>query len=260
MFDREEGVRDIGRLVYGLAAIALGTIGLVSRDFASVWQPIENLGAWGTRRSAIACVFAAALLAAGAATLWRRSAAVGFLGLASLHLISTLGWVPRVMGNPHIYGVWNGISEQLALVAAGVVGYATLAPLSYEWKVRAIRIGTWVFGLCAVSFAFGHFTAIPATAGFIPKWIPGQTFWAWATGAFHLLAGLAIVSGVLAVLASRLLTAMMLSFGVLVWMPMLLAKPDEHFRWAGTAITLALAGAAWVVADSIARRRRLSVA
>lgn len=89
-----------------------------------------------------------------------------------------------------------------------------------------------------------------------PSWIPpGQQFWAWATGVFHVLAGLAILSGVLAVLASRLYVAMCIGFGVFVWAPILVAAPDNHFNWAGNAINLALVGAAWVIADSISNRR-----
>jgi hypothetical protein len=48
---------------------------------------------------------------------------------------------------------------------------------------------------------------------------------------------------------------MMVGFGVLVWAPMLIAQPS-HFNWAGNAINLALTGAAWVIADSIASRRK----
>jgi hypothetical protein len=44
---------------------------------------------------------------------------------------------------------------------------------------------------------------------------------------------------------------MMLVIGALVWVPMLIDKPI-HFMWAGTAITFALATAAWAVADSLA--------
>jgi hypothetical protein len=256
VFDRKDALHDLGRVVYGLAGIALGVIGLVWRDFAAVWQPIENLGAQA-HREIIACIFAGGLLVAGAATLWRRTARVGFLALATLHFISALAWVPRVMGNASIYGVWNGLFEQLSLVAAGIVGYASLAPDAAMWKTRTIRLGCLLFGICAVSFAFGHFTAIAETAGVVPKWIPpSPLFWAWATGAFHLLAGVAILSGIQAALAARLLTAMMLGFGVLVWVPMLLAKPDSHFIWAGNAITLALAAAAWVLADLLSSRAR----
>jgi hypothetical protein len=48
----------------------------------------------------------------------------------------------------------------------------------------------------------------------VPKWIPpGQHFWAVATGVAFLLASAAILSGVLAVLAARLLTVMQLKLG-----------------------------------------------
>jgi uncharacterized membrane protein YphA (DoxX/SURF4 family) len=255
VFEQKTAVHDLGRWVYGLAGIALGIIGLVSRDFAAVWQPLENLGA-ASHRAAIAVVFAAALFCAGTATLWRRTAPIGFLALTVLHSLSALGWIPRIAGNPGTFGVWNGLSEQLALVCAGVVGYACLLPPTSRWKGRVVQTGCLVFAACAVSFAFGHFTAIRETTSFVPAWIPpGQRFWAWATGIFHLLAGLAIASGLQAALASRLLTAMMVGFGVLVWAPMLIVEPS-HFNWAGNAINLALTGAAWVIADSIANRRK----
>jgi uncharacterized membrane protein YphA (DoxX/SURF4 family) len=256
VFDRKEAFRDIGRLVYGVAGIALGVIGLVWRDFAAVWQPIENLGA-AAHREALACVFAVGLLSAGAATAWRRTAQAGLLALAALHSISALGWAPRVIGYPGIYGTWNGFFEQFSLVAAGVVACASLAPRTSAWKTRTVQMSRFLFGICAVSFGVSHFMAIPETAGMVPKWIPpGQQFWAWATGAFHLLAGLAILSGVLAVLASRLFTVMLLGFGALVWAPALFAHPGNHVTWAGNAINLALAGAAWVIADSILGDRK----
>jgi uncharacterized membrane protein YphA (DoxX/SURF4 family) len=108
-----------------------------------------------------------------------------------------------------------------------------------------------------LSFGAGHFFAIPQTAGMVPGWIPpGQWFWAVATGVAHLLAGLSILSGVLDVLGSRLLTLMLAGFGALVWAPALFAQPREHMVWAGNAVNLALIGAAWVVADSIASHRR----
>jgi uncharacterized membrane protein YphA (DoxX/SURF4 family) len=220
-----------------------------------VWQPLENLGA-ASHRAPIAVIFAAALLSAGAATVWRRTAPIGFLALAALHFISALGWVPRIVAAPATFGVWNGFFEQFALVSAGVVGYACLATPGSPWQERAAQIGRLLFAVCAVSFAFGHFTAIPEAASFVPQWIPpGQRFWAWATGVFHLLAGLAIGSGIQAALASRLLTAMMVGFGVLIWAPMVIATPN-HFNWSGNAINLALVGAAWVIADSIASRRK----
>jgi hypothetical protein len=38
---------------------------------------------------------------------------------------------------------------------------------------------------------------------------------------------------------------------LLVWIPTLSAGPRNHFNWAANAICIALAGASWVVSDSI---------
>ena len=46
------------------------------------------------------------------------------------------------------------------------------------------------------------------------------------------------------------------SFTPLVHLPMLVADPSSHFNWSENALNLALAGVAWVVADSLARPRR----
>jgi uncharacterized membrane protein YphA (DoxX/SURF4 family) len=148
--------------------------------------------------------------------------------------------------------------EEMAPAAAAVVAYASLLPVGSA-AVWAERIGRLTFGVCAVSFGLVHFTAVPQTAALVPAWIPpGQTFWAWATGVAHLLAGVAILTGVLAPMASRLLTAMLVGFGVLVWVPALFAHPRVHTTWAANAVNLTLIGAAWVVADSIARRKLLA--
>ena len=49
------------------------------------------------------------------------------------------------------------------------------------------------------------------------------------------------------------MTAALAAAKVVVWFPKLLAAPHDHFNWAGNAISIALSGAPWVVADSICR-------
>jgi hypothetical protein len=41
---------------------------------------------------------------------------------------------------------------------------------------------------------------------------------------------------------------------LLVWIPNLYAGSSNHFNWSGNAICIALAGASWVVSDSISRQ------
>ena len=49
---------------------------------------------------------------------------------------------------------------------------------------------------------------------------------------------------------------MFASFTPLVHVPMLLADPTVYVNWTENALNLALTGAAWVVADSLARARK----
>jgi hypothetical protein len=81
-------------------------------------------------------------------------------------------------------------------------------------------------------------------------------FWAYVTTMGFFGAAVAILTGILAPLAARLLTAEIVIFELLVWIPKLSATPSNHFNWAGNAICIALAGAAWIVSDSISAAAR----
>jgi uncharacterized membrane protein YphA (DoxX/SURF4 family) len=242
-----------GLHVYGLAAIALGGIGLLWGDFASVWQPVP---AELPSRRLLAYVVASLFLASGMALQWRRTARASLPILALLHLFPAWFWLRRVVSYPQLIGTWLGFAELFALVIAAVVAFASLSPRPTAWDARIHHLGRIVLGLCAVAFGLAHFLSLAETIRMVPAWMPpGQRFWALATGVGHLLAGLALVTGIQAVLAGRLLTAMILGFGVLVWAPSVIAAPTSHLAWSGNAINLAVAGAVWVVADALAHRR-----
>jgi uncharacterized membrane protein YphA (DoxX/SURF4 family) len=239
---------NLGIYVYGAGAIALGVIGLVWTDFATNWQRVQGNA---PHREALACITAVYELAAGVAILWRRTAQAGALMLTILYSVFALLWVPQIVRSPLVYDVWGNFFEESALVIAGAVIYASLAPPDSVWAARKTQISR-LFGICVISFALEHLFYLSGTASFVPKWIPpGRLFWAIATAVCFLLAALAILSGFLAGLACRLLTLMIAGFEVLAWAPRLFTFPHEHFSWAGNGICLALAGAAWVVADSM---------
>jgi uncharacterized membrane protein YphA (DoxX/SURF4 family) len=92
------------------------------------------------------------------------------------------------------------------------------------------------------------------TAPLVPRWLPPtQEFWGYATGVGFIAAGVAILTGVQARFAAILLTAMFASFTLLVHGPMFLGDPAAHLIWVRNGTNLAVMGAAWVVADSLAR-------
>ena len=74
-------------------------------------------------------------------------------------------------------------------------------------------------------------------------------FWAILTTVAFGLAAIAILINRQARLAMRLMTLMLALFGVVVWVPRLIADPKAHFNWSECVLTLLVAGAAWVVAD-----------
>ena len=242
-----------GIRVYALAAIWLGLVGLAWDDFALVWQPVPA-GIPG--RMILAYAVGALLALGGAALLWQRTVTLGAATLTMLYALGVLLLhVPKVIAHPFSFSPYSGVAEQLALVAGGLIALASTAKIDAAFAARLALAGRLAFGVCAVWFGLVHFHYPVDTASYIPKWIPpNQLFWAYATGAAHIAAGLAILSGVLSRLAAYLLTAMFLVFQALIHAPLLMATPTSHFSWVMNGMNLALVGAAWIVADSLGDR------
>jgi uncharacterized membrane protein YphA (DoxX/SURF4 family) len=160
-----------------------------------------------------------------------------------------------------VYVTYENIAMQLAIAAGGLIVYATTAQIYDQidaaLAARLTRLGQLAFGVCALVFGGAHFVYMNLTAPLVPRWLPpAQEFWAYATGVGFVAAGVAILTGVQARLAAALVTVMLASFGLLVNERILLADHAGHFNWSESAVNLAVVGAAWVVADSLARPRR----
>jgi uncharacterized membrane protein YphA (DoxX/SURF4 family) len=233
--------------VYGLAAVGFGLVGLSWGDFAAVWQPVP---ATLPGRATLAYIVAALFLLAGLSIQRRRIAALGTLTLTLLYSLGViLLHVPLVIARPTVFVTWSGTAEQLALVAGGLVAYAFSATATVTAQI--VFCGRLIFGVCLILFALAHLFYLKPTADFVPAWLPpNQMFWAYATAAGHFLAGVAILSGIAARLAARLVAGMFVVFGVLVHAPTLIADPHSHFNWAANAMNFALIASAWVIAAS----------
>ena len=249
----------LGRHVYGLAALAFGVITLVWHDFNG-WQQIRALGN-APHREILVYLAVAIELFGGIAIQWPRTARAGALALGILYLIFAVLWVPHIVATPQIYDPWGNFFEQFSIVSGALIVYAEFGRGNSGRAERLARIGYVGFGICVVSFTLEQLVYLSGTAAFVPKWIPpGQMFWAITTTIAMALAAIALLSGRAALLASRLLTAMLIGFGLLVWLPEPFADPHKLINWAGNAQNLAITGAAWIVTDFLTQNRSASTA
>jgi YCF9 len=228
---------NFGRRVFGVAALASGLITLA-------WHDDHD----GHQLRYVVYAAAAALIFGGAAIQFRRTAKAGAAVLGAAYLVFVLLCVPGIVAAPQIYNSWGNFFEQFSLLTGAALVYAHWSSARSPETLH--RIGRILLGVCAGSFALEQAIYLDATAGLVPKWIPPtQMFWAITTTVLFGLAAVALFTHRLARLASRLLTIMLLSFGLLVWVPLVLSSPRNHANWSENAETFAIAGAVWILAD-----------
>ena len=232
-----------GRHVFGVAALAFGVITLAWHDHNDSHQ-----------LRYIVYSASAALIFGGAAIQFRRTAKAGAAVLGAAYLVFALLCVPGIVAAPQIYNSWGNLFEQFSLLTGAALVYAHL---SSAWSPETLnRIGRVLLGICAASFTLEQAIYLDATAHLVPKWVPpSQMFWALATTVSFALAAVALLTNRMALLASRLLTMMIVSFGLLVWVPLVLSDPHSHTNWSENAETFAIAGATWILADLLGEYR-----
>jgi hypothetical protein len=234
---------NIGRHVFGVASLAFGVVTLAWHDYNGWHQP----------RYLVYAV-AVALIIGGAAIQFRRTAKTGASVLVAIYLFFALQCAPQIFTAPRIYNSWGNFFEQFSLVAGPAIVYARFS--SARSPATQNRIGRILVGICTASFTLEQAFYLPPTASLVPKWLPpSQVFWAVATTVFFALAAIALLANRMALLAARLLTIMLLLFGLIVWIPLLLSAPRSHTNWSETVETFAIAGTAWILADLLAEYR-----
>jgi len=229
---------------YALGAFALGVLGVISGDFAFQWQPVpEHV----PLRSVLASLSAAAMAGAALAAVLPRSAREGRLLLAIFFGVwAILLHGPLVAAQPGSVATWLGVAESAAMAAGGVALFAETLEAG-TWRRRLTFSSRIAFGLCLLVFGLSHFIYLAFTAQMVPAWLPWRTGWAAATGAGHLLAGLAFLSHRGLKAAGPAITGMMGSFVVLLHIPRVIAEPASRMEWTMTAVALTLTGAAFAL-------------
>jgi hypothetical protein len=232
-----------GRHFFGVASLTVGVVTMAWHDYNGWHQPRYLVYA-----AAVALIFG------GAAIQFRRTSKIGAAVLGAIYLVFALQCVPGIVAAPRVYNSWGNFFEQFSLLTGAAIVYAHF---SSEWSRETVhRISCTLLGICAASFALEQWSYLAPTVSLVPKWLPpSQMFWALATTVFFALAAMALLTNRMALLAARLLTMMLLIFGLLVWIPLLLSGPHSHTNWSETAETFAIAGTAWILADLLGEYR-----
>jgi hypothetical protein len=237
-----------------LASIGFGICALAWHDINNL-QQIKALGN-GPHHQALTGILAIVEIAGGVAVQWPRTARAGALALGAIYVIFALLALPSIVAHPLVYNGFGNFFEQFSLASGAAILYACSGPIASARTTRLARIAYYAFGVCVVSFALEQLFYLAATSSLVPKWIPpGQMFWAVTTTVAFALAAIAMLAGIAALLAARLTTAMLLGFGLLVWVPALFAVPHSFENWSEGLETLAIAASAWIVADYLVQRR-----
>ena len=213
----------IGRMVFGAAAVLYGVVELM------------------LHHTIVASCLGIAQAIAGIGMLYPRTTPLASVALGVVYAFFALDTIPGIVRAPSSYVQYGNFFEQFCLFCGAIAAYGS-AVLG-----RIARIG---IGLCAASFGIEQIVYLQFTASLVPTWIPpGQVFWTDLTTGAFLLAAIAILINRRARLALRLMSVMVALFGVLVWIPHIVAKPDSLGNWSEFAETCLIAGAAWLVAD-----------
>lgn len=245
---------NFGARVYGLGAVALGIPGLIFGDLAAMGLPVSpHIPGYHV------LVYASAglLILGGLAINLSATAALGGWSLAAFFALWMLGLhLPHALAKPGAWVSWEAVAENTVMALGGVLACIKISGARENRSAAIARIARLVFGVGLVVFGVSEFVYAKFTASLVPAWLPpSQIAWTDITGAAQIAAGLAIVSGVQARLAAILLSAMYLAFGVLVHLPRVIAAPTSHDAWGENGVNLVLAGAAWVLADTLAKAR-----
>ena len=226
---------NLGRYVFGVATLATGLITLVSLNDSH--QLIY-----------IVYAAAAAQILGGAAINLRWTLKMGAAILCAAYLVFVLRCVPGIVAQPKIYNSWGNFFEQFSLLTGGAIVYARFSPALSPEALK--RIGRICVGICAASFTLEQGFYLSASANLVPKWLPPSAmFWALTTTVLFGLAAAALLTNRMALLSTRLLTMMLVIFGLLVWVPLVLSDPHSQSNWSEMAETFAIAGTACILAD-----------
>ena len=246
-------IASAGHAAFAITMVALGIMGLVTRDFTPIWPPVPE-GLPG--HAVLIWLCALVPLAGGIGLFGRRTAAAAARGLLAYFLLWLLFLRLPLMIASFAVNTWWATCQTAVMAAAAWVLYAWFATDRDRRRVgslageRGVRVARVLYGAGLIPFGLAHFLYLGATAPLVPSWLPGPVFWSYFTGAAFVVAGAAMIVGVAGRLAAALSALQVGLFTLLVWVPIVAAGGATESQWGEAIVSWALTACGWVVADS----------
>ncbi len=248
-------MQSIPRFVFGLSAVVFGAVSCFVRE-SETWQRAQLLGPVLTPIAGWAITLA--LVLGGFAFLVPITTRLASIVLAAVFGYFTIACISDIVSAPTNPGSYVDIFEQLS-VCCGAFAIAAATVHDRSRFSLFERIARITLAICAVAFAWAQVAFLHFTASLVPSWIPlGGIFWTNLTTLAFALAGIAMLIDRLAREAMQLMALMLALFGLLVWVPIIVADPAKLTNWTEIALTFLIAGASYFVATLRAAPKRAS--
>jgi uncharacterized membrane protein YphA (DoxX/SURF4 family) len=243
----------IGRIFYAIGLIGIGIQHWIFADFIPVMVPAWH--AWIPGRPFWGYAFGAALIAAGAAIVFgvgaRTVAAIS--GAAILALVVLVDVPVQLAANPSRLGALTNTFKALTTSGgAWVVAGSLKEPASkIPGRLEALMpLGRFFLPIAVAVFGIDRFLYTDFVASLVPKWIPGALFWTYFTGVTLIAAGVGMILGIRARLASLMLGIMIFLRFLILHIPRAIADPHslKGNQWTSVCEALAFSGIAFLLA------------
>ncbi|MEO6568298.1 MAG: hypothetical protein ABIO94_06005, partial [Opitutaceae bacterium] len=182
----------------------------------------------------------------------------------TLLLISFLALqVPVIISDPSHGYQWTNPCKALALIG-GALLLATGSAHRFmrsDLDRRIPSVGTLA---CLITFSgflllagVQHFVYLDFVIQLVPSWMPGRTFWAYATGVALVAGGSGMLIPQTRRLAATLSGIMIFLWVILLHLPRAFFEANQTNEWGGVCEALALSGVAFLLAGSVSTKVRV---